>query len=261
MSTALITGASSGIGEAFAIELAKRKNDLVLLARSEKKLQEIAQQLQHKYQIRAEVIAQDLTETDAGTKVFKAVQDKNLQIDLLINNAGFGDYGRFSETDREKQLDIVKLNVLALVDLTHQFLPLMQQRGEGSIINVSSFAAFQPIPYLSVYGATKVFILHFSEALWAENLDTGVKIIAFCPGPTETNFFSRAGFGKFASGGEKEGAAASPESVVKEALLALENNNSYVVAGGIQNKIISRLSGILPRPLLVRLVARQFRPK
>ncbi|MEC4983079.1 MAG: SDR family oxidoreductase [Oscillatoria sp. PMC 1068.18] len=261
MSTALITGASSGIGEAFAVELAQRKNDLVLVARSENKLQQLAQELQKKYQIRAEVIAQDLTENNAGTIIFKTTQEKNLQIDLLINNAGFGDYSRFSETSHEKQIDMVKLNVLALVDLTHQFLPLMQQRGQGSIINVSSFTAFQPIPYFSLYAATKVFILHFSEALWAENINTGVKILAFCPGPTETNFFNRANFDKFASGGAKEGLAASPESVVKEALQALENNNSYVVAGGMQNKILSRLSGILPRPLLVKLLEKKFRPK
>jgi uncharacterized protein len=140
MSTALITGASGGIGKAFAQELAARQTNLVLVARSEENLHQIAQELQEQYQIQVDVIAKDLTEPDATAAVFDITKTKGLTIDLLINNAGFGDYGDFAESDRERQVKMVQLNILALVDLTHKFLPLMRQRRSGSIINVSSIA-------------------------------------------------------------------------------------------------------------------------
>ena len=156
MKTALITGASAGIGETFAQELAQKQMNLVLVARSQDKLQLLAQKLQAQYNIDVEIIVQDLTAPNAAKDVFDKVNQKGITIDLLVNNAGFGDYGDFAERDGEKQIKIVQLNILALVDLTHQFLPGMRERHLGGIINMASTAAFQPMPYFTVYAASKV---------------------------------------------------------------------------------------------------------
>lgn len=258
MKTALVTGASSGIGEAFARELASQKTDLVLVARSQEKLERLATELSSKYQVKTEVIVRDLTEAAAGQAVFDAVRAKGLTIDLLINNAGFGDYGAFSDRPLSKQLAMVQLNITAVVELTGLFLPLMQQRKDGAIINVSSIAAFQPTPYLSVYAATKAFILNFSEALWAENKDRGVRILVACPGPTESQFYDRADFPDSATGLNKM-TMASTEKVVRETLSALDKSQSTVVAGGFANQIIANLPRLLPRDVLVNVVGKQFK--
>lgn len=258
MTTALITGASAGIGTAFAQELAVRKTDLVLLARSETKLQQLAQQLQDQHGIRAEVIVQDLTAPAAGATVFDIVKQKGLNIDLLINNAGFGQYGAFVDLDRAKQLQMIQLNVLALVDLTHQFLPQMRQRGHGSIINLASTAAFQPMPYFSIYAATKAFVLSFSEAIWAENRDYGVHVLAVCPGPTDTDFFQEA---DFPSALAKQAAQnfTPKEVVVRETLAALEKQESTIIPGGISNQILANLPRVLPRQTVVGLIESYFK--
>ena len=260
MKTALITGASSGIGETFARELAAKKNDLVLVARSQDKLETLAIELSTEYGIKTEVISQDLTESAAGKKVFDAVQAKGLVVDLLINNAGFGDYGAFSDRPLEKQIAMVQLNITAVVELTGLFLPQMQQTGEGAIINVSSIAGFQPIPYMSVYAATKAFILNYTEALWAENKekDNNVRILVVCPGPTESEFYDRANFPDSATGLNGMTMAKS-EKVVKESLQALEKGQSTIVAGGFANQIIVNLPRFVPRDLLVSTVGKQFK--
>ncbi|NEQ71673.1 MAG: SDR family oxidoreductase [Okeania sp. SIO2C9] len=258
MKTALITGASSGIGEIFAKELASRKTNLVLVARSEEKLQKLANELQSQYQIQADVIVQDLTAPAATNSIFEIVFQKGLTIDLLINNAGFGDYGNFTERPLEKQVNMIQLNITALVELTYLFLPGMQQNKSGAIINVSSIGGFQPLPYMSVYGATKAFVLSFSEALWAENQDSGVKILALCPGPTESEFFQRAEFPKSA-GGSSMSKLTPTEEVVKDALQALEKNQSNAVTGGFLNQVIVNTSRFFPRETLVTVVEKQFR--
>jgi short-subunit dehydrogenase len=251
MNTALITGASAGIGAAFAQELAARRTNLVLVARSEAKLQQLAQELQQ-YKIQVDIVVQDLTEPKAARTVFDIVTEKGLTIDLLINNAGFGEYGDFAELDAEQQVKMIQLNILALVDLTHQFLPGMRQRRSGGIINMSSVAAFQPMPYFSVYAASKAFVLSFSEALWAENRSYGVHILAVCPGPTETNFFQEAEFPT----GLVNAAATNytpTEVVVREALKALEKKYPSVIPGNITNQLIANLHRFLPRETLATL--------
>jgi uncharacterized protein len=259
MSTALITGASSGIGAAFAEALAKRGVNVVLVARSEDRLLALANTLNSQHGIRADVIVQDLTQPDSTTLVYKAIATLGLEIDLLINNAGFGDYGVFCDRPRQKQLDMIQLNISALVDLTHQFLPQMQQRRSGSILNVASIAGFQPMPYFSVYAATKAFVLSFSEALWAENQSSGVHIMAACPGPTESRFFEVADFpNTLASPGQ---GIVSAAVVVQEALQALENKQPNVVTGGISNQIVVNAARFLPRQTLVNGIAKVFRPK
>ena len=258
MKTALVTGASSGIGATFATELAKKNYDLVLVARSQDKLERLATELSSKHQIKTEVIVRDLTEASAGQKVFDAVQAKGIVVDLLINNAGFGDYGAFGDRPLTKQMAMVQLNIAAVVELTGLFLPLMQQRKEGAIVNVSSIAGFQPIPYMSVYAASKAFVLNFSEALWAENKDKGVNILVTCPGPTESQFYDRADFPDNATGLNGT-TMASAEKVVRETLQALDKKQSTVVAGGFANQIIVNLPRFVPRDLLVNAVGKQFK--
>ena len=258
MTTALITGASSGIGTAFAEELAKKQTDVVLVARSEDKLNKLAQQLQEQFGINAEVIVQDLTLPQAGKSVFDEVAQKGLTIDLLINNAGFGDYGAFVDRSLNKQIEMIQLNITVVVELTGLFLPEMKQRGRGGIINISSIAGFQPLPYMSIYAATKAFILNFTEALWAENKDSGVNILAVCPGPTESQFFEEAEFPQSFAG--KNGNNLTPaEDVVKEALKALDKNQSTVVTGGISNQLLVNVPRFLPRDWLASAVEKQFK--
>lgn len=257
MTTALITGASSGIGETFARELAANQTDLVLVARSQAKLEQLATELQTEYQIKTEVIVQDLTVPGAGKILYDAVIAKGLTVDLLINNAGFGDYGKFSDRALDKQLAMIQLNVMVLTELTGLFLPAMQQRNSGTIINISSIAGFQPLPYMSVYAATKAFVLNFTEALWAENKDSGVNILALCPGPTESEFFKRAEFpATFAAGNNS---LTSAEEVVQEALKAAEKNQSTIVTGGLGNQVIVNVPRFVPREFLVKAIEKQFK--
>jgi uncharacterized protein len=258
MKTALITGASSGIGETFARELASRKIDLILVARSQDKLEQLATELATQHQIKTTVIVKDLTEPAAGKALFEQVQAQGLIVNLLINNAGFGDYGTFSDRPLSKQLEMVQLNITVLVELTGLFLPMMQERGSGGIINISSIAGFQPVPYMSVYAATKAFVLNFTEALWAENKHTGVNILAVCPGATESEFYKRAEFPDTFGGGDSSGMASS-ETVVKEVLKAIDKKQSTIVTGGIANQLIVNIPRFIPRDLLVSAVEKQFK--
>ena len=258
MTTTLITGASSGIGEAFANALAARGNDLILVARSGDTLEAIAHRLQSQHNIRAEVIVQDLTHPDGGNTVFQSVQDLGMTVDVLINNAGFGDYGPFHKGDRTKQLDMIRLNVLALTDLTHQFLPSMVTRKAGHIINVASIAAFQPMPHLSVYAATKAFVLSFSEALWAEVKGDGVKVLALCPGPTDTQFAQVANFNNKM---DESPQVMTSEAVGQEALREMDSGHPNVVNGGFLNQFIVNLSRFLPRATMANVLEQQFRSR
>ena len=258
MSTALVTGASSGIGESFARELASLNTNLILVARSQDKLEQLAQELSNKYQVKTEVIVKDLTEPAAGQAIFDQVHAQGLTVDLLINNAGFGDYGAFSDRPLSKQLTMIQLNVTVLVELTGLFLPSMQQRGSGGIINISSIAGFQPLPYMSVYAATKAFVLNFSEALWAENKDTGVNIFAVCPGLTESKFWQRADFPNNFLGISSNSMTKS-ETVVKKALKAMKKKQSTIVTGGINNQLLVNVPRFVPRDFLVSAVKKRFK--
>lgn len=190
--TALITGASSGIGMELATVFAKQKENLVLVARNAAKLEEMAKELTSKYGIKVSVLAIDLSELNSAQKVFDYCQKNNLPIDYLINNAGFGDFGLFAESKWEKQLQMINLNITTLTHLTHLFLPTMIKNKYGKIMNVASTAAFQPGPTMSVYYATKAFVLHFSEAIANELEGSGVTVTALCPGATESGFQSAA---------------------------------------------------------------------
>ncbi|WP_378734507.1 SDR family NAD(P)-dependent oxidoreductase [Nocardia brasiliensis] len=245
--TALVTGASSGIGAEFAAALAARGDDLVLVARSLSRLEDLAAQLRQRHGIRVEVIGQDLTMPDAATQVVNELAARQLSVDLLINNAGFGSAGRFEDLDADREQAQLMINVVALAGLTRRLLPDMLERGGGEIINVASTAGLQPAPYFATYASGKAFVLNFSLALWSEYHGRGIKVLAVCPGPTETPFFETVGTHDAALG--RMGTAAQ---VVRTSLRALERNKGYVVPG-VSNFAAAHLMPRRPRTLVARI--------
>lgn len=191
--TALITGASGGIGYELACVHASKGGDLILTARSAEKLEAVKIELESRYGSEVHLICNDLSETDSAYEILDYVNSRNLQVDYLINNAGFGVFGKFSETEWATELRMINLNITAPALLTKLFLHEMIQRGSGRIMNVASTASFQPGPLMSVYYASKAFLLSFSEAVGNEARDSGVTITALCPGPTRTGFQDAAG--------------------------------------------------------------------
>lgn len=252
---ALVTGASGGIGESFARLLAARGMDLVLVARSEGKLRALAAELSGAHGIRAEVLATDLSRPDAPRQLHAACEARGLPVDLLINNAGFGSYGPFDSHPFEREHEQVMLNVTALVDLTRLFLPAMLARGAGGVINVASTAGFHPVPYMAVYAATKAFVLSFTESLWAETRERGVRVVALNPGPVETGFFDAVGTRDVAVG-----TMATPEDVAAAGLRALEQGRVSVMPGW-RNRIQTALPRLFPRSFTVRIIAQMMKPR
>ena len=251
---ALITGASGGIGWELAWLLARDGRDLVLVARNESKLQELAEQLRREYGVQVHVVAADLSEPEAPEQVFRETEEAGVVIDTLINNAGFGLYGLFVDSGRERQLEMIRLNVLALTDLTRLFLPGMVGRGRGRIMNVASVAAFAPGPLMAVYYATKAYVLSFSEAIAAELRGTGVSVTAFCPGPTRTGFQEVASAGQtrlFRSPG-----AMDVKTVARAGYEAMQRGTAVAIPG-IHNKILAQGPRFAPRRL-VRTISRAF---
>ncbi len=253
--TALVTGASSGIGEAFARELAARGMDLVLVARSEDKLRALAAELARGHGIRADVIAADLGREGAAERLYDEVGALGMRVDMLLNNAGFGTHGPFETLSPDRDHAEVMLNVSAVVDLSHAFLPAMVERGDGAVINVGSTAGFQPLPYMAVYGATKAFVLSFSEALWAEYRGRGVRVLALCPGATETPFFGVVG-AEEASVGRRR----APQQVVATGLRALERGHGSAIDGAF-NYWLAQTPRLAPRGLTALISKRLMRPR
>lgn len=192
MPSAVVTGASTGIGRELADLAARDGYDIVLVARSESVLNAVAADLRQKWKRNVTVIAKDLTHPDAPREIFSAVSDAGLEVEVLVNNAGFGLLGKFWELDEREQVDMVQLNVTALTDLTRLFLPQLIARRRGMIMNIASTAAFQPGPLMSVYYATKAYVLSFSEAIHNEAREYGVTVTCVCPGATKTEFDKRA---------------------------------------------------------------------
>lgn len=256
MKTTLITGASGGIGEAFARRLAAQNHNLFLVARSGEKLQALCGELEIKHKINTQFFALDLTEPDADARLFARTSALDLEIEWLINNAGFGVYGDFATHDLAEELAMIDLNVRVLTALAHRYLQPMRARRSGAIINVASTAAFQPVPYMATYAATKSFVNSFSQALADENREFGVKILALCPGATETGFFERAGsVGKIPRHGFQ-----SAETVVETALRALEAGKSSVISGW-NNRLIAHLANLAPDSLVARAIGNSLRKK
>ncbi len=256
MTVALITGASSGIGEAFARRLAADGRDLVLAARSGEKLEKLCGELSKDHRISAAPFAVDLAAADADRAVFEFTQEKGFAVDLLINNAGFGSMGDFSQLDAAGELRMIDLNIRALVGLTHHFLPQMRQRRRGTIINVSSAAGFQPIPFMATYAATKTFVTTFSEAVAEENRPYGVRIMALCPGSTKTNFFNASQIDRDRHIKGQQTA----EEVVETAMKAMAAGRTKVISGWT-NYIGALMATYAPNALTTRMIARTLRSK
>lgn len=247
----LITGASSGIGATFARHFAKAGHPLILAARSADKLQALARELESVHQPQIRTIALDLTNRGSAQNIFDEVERSGIHLYGLINNAGCGIGGKFLAADRERILRMIDLNVKALVELTHLFLPGMLKRKKGFMINVSSTAGFQPTSYLAAYAASKAFVTSFSEALWLETKNSGVQILNLCPGLTKTPFGTTAGMRDF----HKDPWAQNPEEVVAAAIKGL-NNKVPTVISGFRNQILVFCSRLIPHGMLLWAVHR-----
>ena len=255
MNTTVITGASSGIGAAFARKLAARGRNVLLVARSEDKLIALCNELGRLTSIRAQYLTLDLGQPDAAAQLFEETQKRELEVDMLINNAGFGSMGDFAKLDLNRELEMLQLNIRALVDLTHRFLLPMRERKGGTIINVASTAAFQGVPYMATYAATKAFVLSFSEALWDENRLHGVHVMALCPGVTETNFFDAAKIDR-----PPMRTVQTAEEVVEAALRGLGRKKSVIISGWT-NWFTIEAERFVPRTTVTKVAGKALRSR
>ena len=253
--TALVTGASGGLGEAIARVLAQESFDLLLVARREDKLQALKEELEGTYGVGVWTFPIDLAREDAALGVYDYVLGRGLSVDVLVNNAGFGDSGAFHEADWSRQRDMVQVNIVALMQLTHLFVPHMVERGYGMVLNLSSVAAFSADPYMSVYYTSKAYVLSFSEALSEELAGTGVTVTALCPGPTATGFESAASMG---SGSTMFRHAASPATVARDGYEAMCKGKAICLQGAF-TKVMAFGSRLVPRVVGRRIARRMNR--
>jgi len=242
----LVTGASAGLGAEFARQCRRRGDELVLVARRRDRLEALATELGSTH-----VVAADLARPGAAERLLAEIAGLELEVDTLINNAGFGLSGRFAAAPADRLLEMVDLNVRALTELCRRLLPAMVERRSGGILNVASTAAFQAGPNMAVYYASKAYVLSFTEALHQELKGSGVKVTALCPGPTATEFFEVAE----ASGSTLAKMAADPAGVVRAGLKGLDRNKAIVIPG-LVNKIGAQGTRLMPRSALRRIVAR-----
>ena len=252
---ALVTGASYGIGEEFAWQLAERGWSLVLVARSQDRLAKLREEIMEQHgQVDVLCVALDLTGPGAPLELFEKTQQANLEINLLVNNAGFGAFGEFAANGLERQRQMIDLNIGALVELSHLYLQPMKQRTTGAIVNVASIAGLVPLPYNAVYGATKAFVVSFSYALYEEARRHGVQILAVNPGKTETNFFQVANMDMSKDRTQTQTSA----QVVKEALRALDRGKRSVTTGA-SNRMLMRMAHFIPRGWIAAAVGKKAR--
>lgn len=255
---ALITGASSGIGYELARVFAREGHDVALVARSGDRLERLASALTSDFGVRAEPRVADLSAPEAADRLHEGLSEIGFRTDVLVNNAGFGTMGPFRESDPGSQIDMVQVNVTALVHLTRRFLPAMVERGSGHVLNVASTAAFQPGPLMAVYFASKAFVLSFSEALDEELRGTGVRVSCLCPGPTPTGFQKRAGMERAPIGGRMvTGDAARVAQLGYRGAYA----GRRIVIPGLLNRVGTWLPRFLPRSLVTRIVIRMTRAR
>ena len=248
--TALVTGGSGGIGLELAKVLARNRFDLVLVARKRDTLEAAAGQLEGKFDIRAHVFAADLRRREAPQEIFDFLQNENIPIEVLVNNAGFGLGGEFSETAVERELEMIQVNIVALTHLTKLFLAPMIKRKSGRVLNVASTAAFQPGPLMAVYYATKAYVLSFSEALAEELRNSEITVTALCPGPTDTDFADTAEMGSsrlFNTFGIADAA-----DVAKYGFDAMMSGKRLAIPG-IKNKILAQANRLAPRSLSAKI--------
>jgi uncharacterized protein len=247
--TTIVTGASSGLGAEFARQLAARGSDLVLVARRADRLEALAEELRLAHGVAVTVIARDLGLPDAGRTLRAELESRGIHATGLVNNAGFGTHKAFPDEDPDRLQAMIALNVAALVDLTRAFIDPLTSAEPGVLINVASLLGFQPTPYLSVYGATKAFVLNFTEGLWEESRGTGLRVLAVNPGAMQTEFFDAAG-SQSADYGAKR---ATPQHVVRVALKTLDRRSAppSVITNGRPLALVGRF---LPRRQVVNLM-------
>lgn len=253
--TALITGASTGIGAQFARDLAARGCSLVLVARSKDALDQLAAELRESAGVDAAVIAADLTAPTAAADLIEHLDARGLEVDYLINNAGFGTFGDLADADPDRIDEEVRLNVSALTAITTRFVPRLVGRDEAALVTVASNAAFQPIPHMAVYAATKAYVLSFTRAVWGETRGTSLRVLAVCPGPTQTPFFAVAGEDKALT------RRRTTAQVTQTALRALDAGKPSVV-DGVWNAFVARVGARLaPERALIAAAGRFVRPR
>jgi uncharacterized protein len=254
MGFAVVTGASSGLGDVFARRMADRGHDLVVVARRRDRLESLAAQIRAEQGRRVEVVEADLATPAGRDALWARTEALGEPVEVLVNNAGFGLRGSFAKLDRARQLEMIELNVVAVTDLAHRYVVPMTARGRGTILNVASIASFQPVPYLNVYAATKAYVLLFSEGLQEEVRRDGVRVLALCPGPVPTGFQAVSGT---SIRGIRGRTAVSPERCVDEALAALDEGRTFVVPG-LPNRIMTTGVSFLPRSIVARIAGRAY---
>ena len=243
--TALVTGASSGIGKSYARAIAREGLNLVLVARRKELLDELADELTQAHGIEVLTIAQDLSEADAADRVYEAVQAAGLEIDVLVNNAGYGTHGVFDKLELERELSMINLSCRLPVALTHKFLGGMKQRKRGAVVFLSSMAGTMPVPFMSTYSATKVFPLYFAQSLYGELAGTGIDVLAVCPGDTSTEFRDTADLTMKAPIPPR-----TADDVVETTFDTLGRKPSVI--DGMANRIGARIMALLPKKLVIR---------
>ena len=249
---ALVTGASSGIGEAIAHRLAERGHNVILVARRAEALRALADELSSQHGVRAEPLACDLTDPTARDRLAADIDGLGLQVGILVNNAGFGVYAPFCESDREREIAQVRINTEAVVDLTSRYLPAMVRQGEGAVLITASTAAFQPLPGNAGYAASKAFALSFADALHREAGQSGVTVTALCPGPVKTGFQDASDAHDFASTLPKP-LWRSADEVAEAAVRGLEKGRRVVVPG-TPNRVLAAVGRFSPRPVVLRVM-------
>lgn len=235
--TTLITGSSRGIGMHLAREFAKHGHSLVLVAPVEEELQQVATELRSEHGVEVRVISKDLEQPESAEEIFAQLHGEGVAIDILVNNAGHGFRGKSWEIPIEQDISIVRLNIEAVLRLTKLFLPPMVQRGRGRILNTASVAGFEPGPLLNVYHASKAFVLSWSEALAVELEETGVTVTALCPGPTDTDFFPKAGM--METRAFQSASVSAPQDVAKAGYSGLMKAELFVVPGGMNKALVA----------------------
>ncbi|MBL8551922.1 MAG: SDR family oxidoreductase [Hyphomonadaceae bacterium] len=255
--TALVTGASAGIGVDLAECFARDGYDLILTARSEGALKEVAERLARAHGVKATPIALDLGAEGAGSRLAADIRGRGLSVDVVVNNAGYGHAGALTSSDLATQVGMVDLNVRALTELTYLFWDDMLKKGRGGVLNVASTAAFQPGPLMAVYYASKAYVLSFSEALWEEARGTGVHVSCLCPGPTASKFRERAGTGRTRLAQRMKVMGSAP--VARAGYRAFQQNRRVIVTGAA-NAFQAGLVKYLPRETLLRLVRKVQSP-
>lgn len=257
MNFTLVTGASKGIGKALAEEFAKRGHNLILVARTEKTLKEVANELEDAYGVKVVYLAQNLNEENAAQIAFDWCSEQKYDVNILVNNAGFGLHGYFHKMEAKELKKILNLNIDAIVLLVHKFIPELKRHNNAHILNISSTAAFQPVPYLNLYAASKAFLNSFSGALREELQVLGINVSCLAPGPTDSDFFNDSGV---AGDIDLSSVKMSPQEVAEIGVTGMFNKKALIIPG-ISNKFGAFFSKRISSTPIVKLVAKLFKPK